>query len=70
MLRNSDLCATYDLSSVLSIFSGAAPLGAETAAKLQKLYPNIAIRQAYGNYPCHIFHPFCSIANRLENEGY
>jgi hypothetical protein len=65
MLRNSDLCAKYDLSSVLSIFSGAAPLGAETAAKLQNLYPNLAIRQAYGNYPCHRSHAFCIVANRL-----
>lgn len=38
----------YDMSSVTSIFSGAAPLGAETAKELQGVFPSWAIRQGYG----------------------
>jgi len=38
----------YDMSSVKNIFTGAAPLGEETAQDLQKLFPKWAIRQGYG----------------------
>lgn len=38
----------YDLGSVLSIFTGAAPLGQETAEDLQKIFPSWNIRQGYG----------------------
>lgn len=38
----------YDLSSVKSIFTGAAPLGQETAEDLQAIFPTWAIRQGYG----------------------
>ncbi|KKA21420.1 Long-chain-fatty-acid--CoA ligase [Rasamsonia emersonii CBS 393.64] len=48
MLRNKELCSKYDLGSVRWIFTGAAPLGAETAAELQKQYPTWAVRQGYG----------------------
>ena len=48
MLRNHDVCSKYDLSSVKSLFTGAAPLGMETAEDFQKLYPNVTIRQGYG----------------------
>ncbi|KAJ5182630.1 Acyl-CoA ligase inpC [Penicillium capsulatum] len=48
MLRSHDVCSKYDLSSVTSLFTGAAPLGMETAADFQKLYPNVAVRQGYG----------------------
>lgn len=48
MLRNKELCSKYDLSHVKGIFTGAAPLGAETAADLQKQYPKWLIRQGYG----------------------
>ncbi|KAJ5223484.1 4-coumarate--CoA ligase-like 7 [Penicillium chermesinum] len=48
MLRSRDVCSKYDLSSATSIFTGAAPLGAETAADFRKTYPNIIVRQAYG----------------------
>lgn len=55
MLRNKDLLRQYDLSSVKSIFTGAAPLGAETADELHKLFPSWAIRQGYGQfYPLFI----------------
>ncbi|KAH8819830.1 acyl-CoA synthetase [Xylogone sp. PMI_703] len=45
---NNKKCDQYDLSSVSSIFTGAAPLGRETAVALQKLYPSWKIRQGYG----------------------
>lgn len=48
MLRNKHLLKKYDLSSVKSIFTGAAPLGAETANELQEIFPRWAIRQGYG----------------------
>ncbi|GAM34962.1 hypothetical protein TCE0_015r02893 [Talaromyces pinophilus] len=48
MLRSKELMKKYDLSSVTSIFSGAAPLGAETAKELQGIFPDWAIRQGYG----------------------
>lgn len=48
MVKQKDVCATFDLSSVQTIFTGAAPLGAETAADLNKQYPDWAIRQGYG----------------------
>ncbi|ORY17230.1 hypothetical protein BCR34DRAFT_671304 [Clohesyomyces aquaticus] len=48
MTKNKPLLDKYDLSSVWSIFTGAAPLGKETAEDLQKLYPSWSIRQGYG----------------------
>ncbi|KAL8647507.1 MAG: hypothetical protein Q9210_005520 [Variospora velana] len=48
MLKNKPLCDEYDLSSVVGIFTGAAPLGKETAEELQKQYPTWQIRQGYG----------------------
>jgi len=48
MAKNQPICSKYDLSSVRSIFTGAAPLGAETAEELQKIYPTWKIRQGYG----------------------
>ncbi|OOQ91185.1 phenylacetyl-CoA ligase pclA-Penicillium chrysogenum [Penicillium brasilianum] len=48
MLRSQDVCSKFDLSSVKTLFTGAAPLGMETAADFQKVFPNILIRQGYG----------------------
>lgn len=48
MLRSPEICAKYDLSSASTLFTGAAPLGSETAADFLKTYPNIIIRQGYG----------------------
>ena len=48
MAKNQPACSKYDLGSVNSIFTGAAPLGAETAEELQNLYPSWKIRQGYG----------------------
>lgn len=48
MLRSKELMKKYDMSSVTSIFTGAAPLGAETAKEIQDVFPDWAIRQGYG----------------------
>ncbi|KAF2175773.1 acetyl-CoA synthetase-like protein [Zopfia rhizophila CBS 207.26] len=48
MTKNKDVLAKYDLSSVWSVFTGAAPLGKETAEDLQKIFPSWSIRQGYG----------------------
>lgn len=48
MAKNKALCDKFDLSSVKMIFTGAAPLGAETAVELQEQWPNWFIRQGYG----------------------
>ncbi|KAI1181150.1 hypothetical protein F4777DRAFT_573222 [Nemania sp. FL0916] len=48
MLRNPELCAKYDLSSVRFIFTGAAPLGAETHEDMLRAFPTMTIGQGYG----------------------
>ncbi|KAI8938202.1 hypothetical protein NX059_005862 [Plenodomus lindquistii] len=48
MTKNKPLLDKYDLSSVWSLFTGAAPLGSETAEDLQKIFPSWKIRQGYG----------------------
>lgn len=48
MVKSRDQCSKYDLSSVKAIFTGAAPLGAETATELNQQYPDWAVRQGYG----------------------
>jgi len=48
MVKQKDVCAKFDLSSVKAVFTGAAPLGAETAEALNEQYPEWRIRQGYG----------------------
>lgn len=48
MVKNEDICSKFDLSSVQSIVTGAAPLGWETAESLHKVYPSWKILQGYG----------------------
>ena len=48
VIRNQDICSQYDLSSVRFLVTGAAPLGAETAEAITKLYPKWRVGQAYG----------------------
>ncbi|KAI0425277.1 hypothetical protein F5Y09DRAFT_109794 [Xylaria sp. FL1042] len=48
LLRNPDLCAKYDLRSVRYIYTGAAPLGAETHGDMAKAFPQITVGQGYG----------------------
>ncbi|KAK6952084.1 hypothetical protein Daesc_006613 [Daldinia eschscholtzii] len=48
MLRNLELCARYDLSSVRMVYTGAAPLGAETHEDMVKAFPFLNVGQGYG----------------------
>ncbi|KAL2198596.1 hypothetical protein P885DRAFT_32273 [Corynascus similis CBS 632.67] len=48
MLSSKDLLKKYDLSSVRMIFTGAAPLGKETAEEVTRLYPKWRLGQGYG----------------------
>jgi acyl-coenzyme A synthetase/AMP-(fatty) acid ligase len=48
MAKTKAVLKDYDLSTVHEIFTGAAPLGKETAEDLQKIYPDWVIRQGYG----------------------
>ncbi|KAI4243265.1 MAG: hypothetical protein LQ352_007067 [Teloschistes flavicans] len=48
MVKNSSTSEKYDLRSVQTIFTGAAPLGKETAESLQRQHPKWKIRQGYG----------------------
>lgn len=43
-----DIVKKYDLSSVHGCFTGAAPLGKETAEDLQGMFPAWDVRQGYG----------------------
>lgn len=55
MAKNKPTLDKFDLGSVRAIFTGAAPLGAETALELQSQYPSWAIRQGYGKILGTIF---------------
>ncbi|KEF61865.1 uncharacterized protein A1O9_03436 [Exophiala aquamarina CBS 119918] len=48
MVKNPQLLKKFDLSSVRQIFTGAAPLGKETAEDLSAQYPQWQVRQGYG----------------------
>ena len=48
MTKNKSLCDKFDLDSVTGIFTGAAPLGQETAEEMIKQHPSWKIRQGYG----------------------
>ncbi|ETN40534.1 uncharacterized protein HMPREF1541_04811 [Cyphellophora europaea CBS 101466] len=48
MVKNQKTLSNYDLSSVKQIFTGAAPLGKETAEELNQQYPSWLVRQGYG----------------------
>lgn len=50
MKNNEKVLKIFDLSSVQSIFTGAAPLGAEVAEVLQAQHPTWKIRQGYGKF--------------------
>ena len=63
MTKNKKLCDKFDLGSVQSLFTGAAPLGMETAMTLQEQYPSWYIRQGYGML-CSI-HVLCAPLNSL-----
>ncbi|RYP75101.1 hypothetical protein DL771_002562 [Monosporascus sp. 5C6A] len=48
LLRNTELCAKYDLSSIRLLYTGAAPLGAETHEEVRRAFPGWEVGQGYG----------------------
>ncbi|RYO79927.1 hypothetical protein DL766_007431 [Monosporascus sp. MC13-8B] len=48
LLRNAELCAKYDLSSIRLLYTGAAPLGAETHEAVRRTFPGWEVGQGYG----------------------
>lgn len=48
MTKSYEECKKYNLDSVRLIFSGAAPLGEETAQDVLKLWPKWRMGQGYG----------------------
>ncbi|KAI0169808.1 acetyl-CoA synthetase-like protein [Hypoxylon sp. FL1284] len=48
MLRNPELCKRYDLRSLRFVYTGAAPLGAETHEDLVQAFPTLQVGQGYG----------------------
>lgn len=48
MVKNLSLVQKFDMSSVKMIFTGAAPLGQETAEELASKFPTWKVRQGYG----------------------
>jgi acyl-CoA synthetase (AMP-forming)/AMP-acid ligase II len=48
MTKSKPMLGNFDLSSVKIVFTGAAPLGQETADELSRQYPDWVIRQGYG----------------------
>ncbi|KAI2627219.1 hypothetical protein GGS21DRAFT_540714 [Xylaria nigripes] len=47
-LSNYELCSQYDFTSVRFIYTGAAPLGAETHEAMLEKFPGLAVGQGYG----------------------
>lgn len=52
MTKNISVCDKFDLGSVTGIFTGAAPLGQQTAEEVIKHYPSWKVRQGYGLSRC------------------
>lgn len=48
MTKNKAVLDKFDLSHVVGVFTGAAPLGKETADDLNKIFPKWLVRQGYG----------------------
>ena len=48
MVKNQPILKKFNLSTVKQIFTGAAPLGKETAEELAQQYPEWKVRQGYG----------------------
>lgn len=48
MAKNKATCDKFDLSSVTTVWTGAAPLGMETAEDMHRLWPHWLLRQGYG----------------------
>lgn len=48
LTKAPEMLKQYDLSSVNACFTGAAPLGKETANQLLEMFPTWAVKQGYG----------------------
>jgi acyl-CoA synthetase (AMP-forming)/AMP-acid ligase II len=48
LTKARDTVKQYDVSAVRRVFTGAAPLGRETAEDLAAMMPNVAVTQGYG----------------------
>ncbi|KAK4935237.1 hypothetical protein LTR10_023664 [Elasticomyces elasticus] len=48
LVKNKVLCDQFDLTSVRSVMTGAAPLGKETAQEFASQHPDWVTRQGYG----------------------
>jgi acyl-CoA synthetase (AMP-forming)/AMP-acid ligase II len=48
MTKNKPVLDNYNLSHVKGVYTGAAPLGKETADDLNKIFPDWVVRQGYG----------------------
>ncbi|KAG8525808.1 uncharacterized protein KY384_000568 [Bacidia gigantensis] len=48
MKNNPEVLKKFDLTSVETVFTGAAPVGPETAEQMQKQHPKWLVRQGYG----------------------
>jgi acyl-CoA synthetase (AMP-forming)/AMP-acid ligase II len=48
LLSNPKITKSYDLSSVRTLFTGAAPLGDETQQEISKMFPKWKVGQGYG----------------------
>lgn len=48
LTKAKEIVKQYDLSQVRACFTGAAPLGKETAEQLLEMFPDWAVRQGYG----------------------
>ena len=71
MTKNKPLCSKYDLSSVTGIYTGAAPLGQETAEEMVKQHPRWKIRQGYGSSNHHLSEPpAANIHYRYDRDEY
>jgi acyl-coenzyme A synthetase/AMP-(fatty) acid ligase len=60
MLSSRDELKKYDLSSVRSLYTGAAPLGKETSQEVLNLYPKWSVGQGYGTIPASNWPAYCS----------
>ncbi|KAF4979158.1 hypothetical protein FZEAL_4586 [Fusarium zealandicum] len=49
MLNRREDCSKYNLGSLRSVYSGAAPLGQETVNELLKIFPSWHVDQVYGS---------------------
>lgn len=75
LITNKALAAKYNLDSVRTVFSGAAPLGIETQEAANKMFPKWQIGQGYGMIPLSTFtfglfislaHFACFTSNRAQ----